>query len=386
MGFIHMNGRVYDPSIGRFLSADPNIQSPYNTQSYDRYSYVLNNPLKYTDPSGFLFEWFGDLAGNLENAMVHNPILRAVGMVAAFAIGGPVAVAALAARLTYLAGGSEHDIITAGVTAGLASLASVYASEYVAGVSGDASQVVAGGLAGGAISLISGGNFQDGFIGGLVGTIAGGYMGQGSAGWAGRTAIAATAGGVIAELGGGKFANGALSAAFVHLFRESIRPAQRLKVRFFNSKNERENYLVKLGPEGNFNGSKQGVMDAIALYAKGPFSEDLAQDGYLDIVYTHGEPRAGNKIIYWDGLSRSPSFGHMEADTIFAHEFGHTVYGGGYNDHPFTDLGGGLGNVARTNVYRTWRRSSGASGYSHRGGYKFKGKCYAPSGYLGGSC
>jgi RHS repeat-associated protein len=43
MGLIHMNGRVYDPQIGRFLSADPYIQSPYNTQSYNRYSYVMNN-------------------------------------------------------------------------------------------------------------------------------------------------------------------------------------------------------------------------------------------------------------------------------------------------------------------------------------------------------
>ncbi|VVM18114.1 hypothetical protein BSPWISOXPB_1307 [uncultured Gammaproteobacteria bacterium] len=48
MGLIHMNGRVYDPQIGRFLSADPYIQSPYNTQSYNRYSYTINNPLKYT--------------------------------------------------------------------------------------------------------------------------------------------------------------------------------------------------------------------------------------------------------------------------------------------------------------------------------------------------
>jgi RHS repeat-associated protein len=47
-----MNGRVYDPQIGRFLSADPYIQSPYNTQSYNRYSYTINNPLKYTDPTG----------------------------------------------------------------------------------------------------------------------------------------------------------------------------------------------------------------------------------------------------------------------------------------------------------------------------------------------
>ncbi|GAB1268389.1 hypothetical protein NBRC116493_16420 [Aurantivibrio infirmus] len=54
-GLIHMNGRVYDPILGRFMSADPYIQAPYFSQSYNRYSYVLNNPLKYSDPTGELF-------------------------------------------------------------------------------------------------------------------------------------------------------------------------------------------------------------------------------------------------------------------------------------------------------------------------------------------
>ena len=53
VGIVHMNGRVYDPEIGRFLSPDPLVQAPYNTQSYNRYSYVFNNPLSYTDPTGY---------------------------------------------------------------------------------------------------------------------------------------------------------------------------------------------------------------------------------------------------------------------------------------------------------------------------------------------
>jgi len=52
-GLINMNGRVYDPWLGRFLSPDPFVQSPGYSQSYNRYSYCLNNPLKYTDPSGY---------------------------------------------------------------------------------------------------------------------------------------------------------------------------------------------------------------------------------------------------------------------------------------------------------------------------------------------
>ena len=51
-GTINMNGRIYDPRLGRFLSPDPYVQAPYNSQNYNRYSYCLNNPLKYTDPTG----------------------------------------------------------------------------------------------------------------------------------------------------------------------------------------------------------------------------------------------------------------------------------------------------------------------------------------------
>lgn len=53
MGMNHMNGRVQDSITGRFLSADPNIPDPRNTQDYNRYSYVDNNPLTLVDPSGF---------------------------------------------------------------------------------------------------------------------------------------------------------------------------------------------------------------------------------------------------------------------------------------------------------------------------------------------
>ena len=55
-GLIHMNGRVYDPTLGRFLSADPYVQYPETTQAFNRYSYTGNNPLSYTDPSGFRIE------------------------------------------------------------------------------------------------------------------------------------------------------------------------------------------------------------------------------------------------------------------------------------------------------------------------------------------
>jgi RHS repeat-associated protein len=51
-GLYYYNARYYDPAIGRFISPDNNTSQPFNPQNLNRYSYCLNNPLKYTDPSG----------------------------------------------------------------------------------------------------------------------------------------------------------------------------------------------------------------------------------------------------------------------------------------------------------------------------------------------
>lgn len=55
LGLINMNARLYDPLLGRFLSPDPYVQAPEHSQSFNRYSYCMNNPLKYTDKSGEIF-------------------------------------------------------------------------------------------------------------------------------------------------------------------------------------------------------------------------------------------------------------------------------------------------------------------------------------------
>ena len=62
LGLVHMNGRVQDPFLGRFMSADPLIDDPSSTQGWNRYSYLKNNPLNATDPSGFCGQTGGDAA------------------------------------------------------------------------------------------------------------------------------------------------------------------------------------------------------------------------------------------------------------------------------------------------------------------------------------
>jgi RHS repeat-associated protein len=107
VGLIHMNGRLYDPKLHRFLQPDNFVQDPSNTQSYNRYGYCWNNPLAHTDISGEYFGW-DDLVvagvGGLFNWGVNGFKLNgeglgyfAVGMASGIATyyGGPLAGAAV---------------------------------------------------------------------------------------------------------------------------------------------------------------------------------------------------------------------------------------------------------------------------------------------------
>jgi RHS repeat-associated protein len=103
----HMNGRVQDPLTGRFLSADPFIPDVEDTQSWNRYSYVNNNPLSYVDPSGFfLKKLFKKVVRWLKKKIA--AVISAIAGVIAFTLCGgavnPVAGAACAMAATAAVG------------------------------------------------------------------------------------------------------------------------------------------------------------------------------------------------------------------------------------------------------------------------------------------
>jgi RHS repeat-associated protein len=79
-GLYYYNARYYDATIGRFISADTVIQSPANPQYLNRYSYGLNNPLKYTDPTGHSPAWFLNSISNLFNSC---PLFSIPGLISA---------------------------------------------------------------------------------------------------------------------------------------------------------------------------------------------------------------------------------------------------------------------------------------------------------------
>src|SRR6188474_516041 len=67
LGIYHYGARFYSPKLGRFLSADTIVPGYANPQNLNRYSYVLNNPLRYTDPTGHMMvEDEGSTKGGLD--------------------------------------------------------------------------------------------------------------------------------------------------------------------------------------------------------------------------------------------------------------------------------------------------------------------------------
>lgn len=114
MGIINMNGRIYDPLIGRFMSADPYIQAPDNLQSHNRYAYVMNNPLNVDDPSGY---WSISKAWK---KIWKSPIFKAVvGIVVA--IYAPMLLATIFSSVSAMTVGSLANVIATGALSGFAS-------------------------------------------------------------------------------------------------------------------------------------------------------------------------------------------------------------------------------------------------------------------------
>lgn len=88
-GLINMNGRLYDPYLQRFLSPDQYVQEPGDAQSFNRYTYCMNNPLMYTDPSGYTwFSRFGDWLGSTGIKLLTTIVSVGAAVVVTVATGG----------------------------------------------------------------------------------------------------------------------------------------------------------------------------------------------------------------------------------------------------------------------------------------------------------
>ncbi|XP_074649459.1 uncharacterized protein LOC141904717 [Tubulanus polymorphus] len=179
---IHMNGRVYDPEVGRFLSPDPHVQDPYDTQSFNRYSYAKNNPLRYNDPSGFFFKKIGRFFKKVFTPRVIIAVVAsavtfgaatpwAAGLAVSAGLTGASAAVATGAIAGATAGFVGGTIATGSVKGGLQGALGGAITGGVGGYFGNSwnlERVAAQGVGAGAASELTGGRFKDGLVLGLV--------------------------------------------------------------------------------------------------------------------------------------------------------------------------------------------------------------------------
>lgn len=175
-GLINMNGRLYDPILGRFLSPDNYVQMPDFSQSFNRYSYCINNPLKYNDPSGEFWHLItGALIGGFFNIVLNAPNIdnfwKGLGYFGIGALAGSLSTGVGAGVNVSLAGGS----FSAGF---MGTAAGISSTGFFAGaISGSAAGALGGFITNAGNSWINGSNFSSGLLSGLNGGLYGGLIG-----------------------------------------------------------------------------------------------------------------------------------------------------------------------------------------------------------------
>jgi RHS repeat-associated protein len=250
VGLVHLNGRVYDPTIGRMTSADPMVPDPLNGQTWNRYSYVGNNPVAFTDPTGYCFldlcnifngisTFFNRVFNGIEKFLQRNPIvgsvLKIIGAAITYAICAGVGPACFAAGAAITSGivdgiasGSFDLALKSAAIAGLQALAfygvgdiTLGAGHTPAAFGSDAffSNVLGHALVGCGITVLAGGKCGAGALAAAVPAFAGPVVNQ--LPFQGALVANSTLGGLASVAGGGKFANGAVTGAFGYLFNQA---------------------------------------------------------------------------------------------------------------------------------------------------------------------
>ena len=237
---INMNARVYDPSLGRFMSADSVVNDETIPQELNRFTYVLDNPLSLTDPSGHgILSILRDIAAIFLVVVLEQdeflPALEGFTVTAeGVALGVPTAVAAINAGILGGIGGlistgslkgAALDALEGGLfnEAGnlLQSGGALGGASGFLGIGHQATVFVAHGLVGGLVSQIGTGRFASGFLAAGISSFA--PAPQSDQTWEDTlqgTFEAAALGGVGSVVGGGKFDNGAITGAFGYILNE----------------------------------------------------------------------------------------------------------------------------------------------------------------------
>ena len=230
VGLIHMNGRVYDPVLARFLSADPSIQAPGNLQSYNRYSYVLNNPLAYTDPSGY--SWLSHVWHEITHSQIGRAVLAitvavtfqyelmpALETLLGYAANSALASASFSTLNAFVGGFAGGVAQTGNLQGGIQGLFNAEMFYGVGFISDPGLNIMGHALIGCVSSEMSGGKCGPGAMSGGFADAAGPIFQTQN--FTEQLIAHSVIGGTASVLGGGKFANGAITGAYGYLYNDS---------------------------------------------------------------------------------------------------------------------------------------------------------------------
>ncbi|WP_330745053.1 RHS repeat-associated core domain-containing protein [Chryseobacterium sp. CP-77] len=205
IGIIHMNGRLYDPLLRRFLNADENIQDPYNTQNYNKYGYVMNNPLMFNDPSGEFWQIFA------------IPIVKAL-LFAVVSYTATVLITGAKFNILNLYSSIVMSLISAGITTVIGDVFST----ATASIGNEALKSLVHAGVQGTLSFMQGGNFFTAAASAFLSSAVSFGYGQavGAAAYSGvsQVALGMLSGGVGSALSGGNFWEGVKIGAIVAIF------------------------------------------------------------------------------------------------------------------------------------------------------------------------
>lgn len=212
---------MYDPVIGRFISADPFIQSPDFTQSLNRYAYCINNPLSLIDPSGY--SWFSRNWKSITASIVGI----AVSVITAGTASG-IGIAIIAGAVGGAAGALTGALLNGANIGQIAK--NTFIGALVGGASGFLNFASGGGsileqlfkhtFSQGWLEGIQGGNIFHGFMMGAASSVGSRFVNSENLSDIKKIIANSILSGVIDEIGGGKFANGAITGAFSMLFND----------------------------------------------------------------------------------------------------------------------------------------------------------------------
>ncbi len=203
VGLVHINGRLYDPLLHRFTMLDNFVQDLTNTQNFNRFAYVLSNPLKYTDSSGefivaaLIRASIRVITNGISNTLNGEGFFKGAGKSAVFGAIGDAA--------SFGIGQVASNIASSLASSG----ASAATSSFVTG----AFQAGAHALLGGSLSALQGGKFGAGALSGAFSSISSSLVGGLNTGSkflnaAEKIGTAGLSGGVGSVIGGDKFIDG----------------------------------------------------------------------------------------------------------------------------------------------------------------------------------